>query len=430
MGTPRGAIGLAAATLLLLTALVPCVTAHSSLILPKERTYETACRVGGMQSNSQSNCSGPCPTREPREYYSIQRLRRGRGLPIVYYRNNHKGGFLRLSLVPVEQAMNHTAHRVNAFRTSCWSHGRVWCGRGVCGNDRKRSRYKQVVRVPPVFPDGEYVLGFVWYGGGYQQGDYYSCARVRVHGGVRLRATYRPVLTRTNKGRCFSTASAVGDCAVEPCTRKQYLREPAEWANGRRPRLIHAASINASLGPRPGDPTASASRRRKRPASRLAPWQRLQQARRRHAREGKARARARKREARRRAARRRWARAAERRRIARVQARRKAARLAESARVKRVEARRKAARIEARRRRKELELRRKQERADASKAWEEAKKSPADAPAKETDAPAKETDGAQDDDVPGKASEGSEENDETAKETDEADEGGGRTPKT
>lgn len=247
-----------------------------------------------MQSTSQSNCTGPCPTREPREYYKITRLRRGRGLPVVYYRNNHKGGFLRLSLVPIDQAMNHTAHRVNAFRTSCWSHGRVWCGRGVCGNDRRRSRYKQAIKVPPVFPDGEYVLGFVWYGGGYQQGDYYSCARVRVHGGVRLARTYRPVLTRTDKqGRCLSSASAIGECAAEPCTRKQYLRTPAEWADGRRPRLIHAAAINASLGPHPGDPVAEARPRGKRVQPRLAPWQQRLQARRRHARKRRARARAR-----------------------------------------------------------------------------------------------------------------------------------------
>lgn len=359
---PRWALGLATATLLVVTALVPSVAAHSSLILPKERTYETACRVGGMQSTSQSNCTGPCPTREPREYYKITRLRRGRGLPVVYYRNNHKGGFLRLSLVPIDQAMNHTAHRVNAFRTSCWSHGRVWCGRGVCGNDRRRSRYKQTIKVPPVFPDGEYVLGFVWYGGGYQQGDYYSCARVRVHGGVRLARTYRPVLTRTDKqGRCLSSASAIGECAAEPCTRKQYLRTPAEWADGRRPRLIHAAAINASLGPHPGDPVAEARPRGKRVQPRLAPWQQRLQARRRHARKRRARARARAREIKRREAKRKWARAAER------------------ARVARVEARRKAARIAARRKQKEVEARRKQERIAARKAREEAAKARAEA---------------------------------------------------
>lgn len=379
MGTfPRWPFGVAITTFFLVTALVPSAAAHSSLIIPKERTYETACRVGGMRSNSKSNCTGPCPTRKLREYYKIMRLRRGRRMPIVYYRNNHKGGFLRLSLVPVDQAMNHTAHRVNAFRTSCWSHGRVWCGRGVCGNDRKRSRYKQMITIPPVFPDGEYVLGFVWYGGGYQQGDYYSCARVRVHGGVRLRPTYRPVLTRTDKqGRCLSTASAIGECAVEPCTRPQYLRQPAEWADGRRPRLIHAAAINASLGPHPGDPIAKPPRGGKKPAPRLAPWQRKFQARRRHQRERRARARARAMAAKRR----RWARAAERRRIKRVEARRKAARAAqrervrrreaarkaaraaERARVLKVEAARKAARIEARRRQKEAEARRKKERA-------------------------------------------------------------------
>ncbi|GAB0494656.1 hypothetical protein MMPV_005952 [Pyropia vietnamensis] len=368
---PRWLVGVAITTSFLFTALVPSVAAHSSLIIPKERTYETACRVGGMRSTSMSNCTGPCPTRKLRENYTIMRLRRGRRFPIVYYRNNHKGGFLRLSLVPVDQAMNHTAHRVNAFRTSCWSHGRVWCGRGVCGNDRKRSRYKQMITVPPVFPDGEYVLGFVWYGGGYQQGDYYSCARVRVHGGVRLRPTYRPVLTRTDKkGRCLSTASAIGDCAVEPCTRKQYLRQPIEWANGRRPQLIHAAAINASLGPHPEDPIAQQQQRKKKPARRLTPWQRKLQARRRHLRERRARERARA------AKRRQMARAAKRRK---AEARRKAARAVQTERVRQRETAHKAAHIEARRRQEEAEARRKQERADPRKAPEETANVPEEA---------------------------------------------------
>lgn len=235
-----------------LTLVVSCVTtthvaAHSSLVSPLEETYENACRLGGVNRHKGVNCPGPCPTKRKRKNYRVVTFRRGQRTPIEYLRNNHKGGFLRLSLVPVHQKMSHAAHARNAFRWSCWSHGRIGCGRGDCGTDRTRSRYRQHITIPDVFPDGDYMLGYAWYGGSFQQGDYYSCAHVRVQGGAPLRASYTATLEHARGGKCESTANRLGVCRREPCRgRRRTPMSPAEFS-GSPPKIL-SSSIDARMG--------------------------------------------------------------------------------------------------------------------------------------------------------------------------------------
>lgn len=235
-----------------LTLVVSCITtahvaAHTSLVKPLEETYDNACRIGGINRHKGVNCPGPCPTKRRRRNYRIETFRRGQRTPVEYLRNNHKGGFLRLSLVPVHQKMSHAVHARNAFRWSCWSHGRIGCGRGECGTDKTRSRYRQFVTIPDVFPDGEYVLGMAWYGGSFEQGDYYSCARVRVQGGAPLRSRYTATLENARNGKCESTANKLGVCRREPCRgKRRSLMRPAEF-NGRAP-TIQSSSIAARKG--------------------------------------------------------------------------------------------------------------------------------------------------------------------------------------
>lgn len=236
-----------------LTVVVGCVTtsvhvaAHSSLVSPLEETYDNACRIGGVNRHKGVNCPGPCPTKKKRRNYRVVTYRRGQRTPIEYLRNNHKGGFLRLSLVPVHQKMSHAVHARNAFRWSCWSHGRIGCGSGSCGTDRTRSRYRQFMTIPDVFPDGEYVLGYAWYGGSFQQGDYYSCARVRVKGGAPLRQSYTAILEHARNGKCDSTANKLGICRREPCRgRRRTPMKPAEF-NGSPPKIL-SSKIDARMG--------------------------------------------------------------------------------------------------------------------------------------------------------------------------------------
>lgn len=81
-------------------------------------------------------------------------------------------------------------HTRAAFHYSCWDVGAARCrGRRQtyrdCKYDRDKLYYRRKVRLPAVYPDGLYVLGFAWWGGldqgkGFNAalGDYYDCRYV------------------------------------------------------------------------------------------------------------------------------------------------------------------------------------------------------------------------------------------------------------
>jgi len=152
---------------------------------------------------------------------------------------------LRLTLVHPKDRYNHQAHTRNAWRWSCWSYGEENCpnrSAKECGNDERGRRYKQQVTIPPVFPDGLYILGFAWYGGTGWQGTYWSCAEVRIKGGP-LQKSYQPQFVNHRDGRCQNNANALGQCTREPCKRRVRWGPPQEFENGRRPRALRSCSV-------------------------------------------------------------------------------------------------------------------------------------------------------------------------------------------
>ncbi|KAK1865256.1 hypothetical protein I4F81_007790 [Pyropia yezoensis] len=234
----RAAVALAVATAAAVVGSPPGgggVAAHSSCRSPLESTWSNSCRIGGI-NGAWKNCPGPCPRDPDRKNYRVEQFRRGQWIPFVYYKNNHSGGFLRLSLVPLHHRFNAWAHKRNAFRWSCWDHGMVNCPQRnshECGTDRNGKRYQQWVEIPKVFPDGEYYLSYLWYGGTFRQGDYYSCAKIRISGGP-IQNTWKPIYVNNKNGQCYSTASTLGQCRQEPCYRPPHWIRPDAW-NGRTP---------------------------------------------------------------------------------------------------------------------------------------------------------------------------------------------------
>lgn len=83
--------------------------------------------------------------------------------------------------------MDKAFHARAAFLYTCWDAGTTRCrGRAQtyrdCKYDKGKRYYRRQVRLPTIYPDGLYVLGFAWYGGldhgkGYHAalGDYYDC---------------------------------------------------------------------------------------------------------------------------------------------------------------------------------------------------------------------------------------------------------------
>jgi len=188
---PPPAKALLAATLLL-TALVAAATtaptpaaAHSSLHKPVSMSYATDCRIGGPPGFIR-NCPGPCPNMKIRRTgrgSSVDKpaivIGRGASLPVVWGRNNHEGGFIRWSIVGVADQWKWDAHRAAAFHWNCFSAGRFNCGSGdgkACADDSRNEAFRDVLRVPAIYPDGDYVLSWVrWregaaWGGGWRLG--------------------------------------------------------------------------------------------------------------------------------------------------------------------------------------------------------------------------------------------------------------------
>lgn len=220
------------------------VAAHSSTLRPLESTWSNACRVGGI-NGAWKNCPGPCPRDPDRKSYRVEEFRRGQWFPLIYYKNNHSGGFLRLTLVPLHHRFNAWVHKRNAFRWSCWDHGIVNCPQRnshECGTDNQGKRYQQWVEIPKVFPDGEYYLGYSWMGGSFHQGDYYSCAKIRIRGGP-IQNSWKPIYVNNKNGKCDSAAGDLGQCRTEPCSRSSRWIRPDAW-NGRTPAPLNRWQVN------------------------------------------------------------------------------------------------------------------------------------------------------------------------------------------
>eukprot|EP00168_Porphyra_purpurea_P009200 TRINITY_DN221_c0_g1_i7.p1 TRINITY_DN221_c0_g1~~TRINITY_DN221_c0_g1_i7.p1 ORF type:complete len:319 (-),score=3.96 TRINITY_DN221_c0_g1_i7:419-1375(-) len=232
----------AVALLLLIAAALAAnsgVDAHSSCIFPLEYTWANACRRGGI-NGAIKWCNGPCPRDPVRKNYKIESFRRGQWFPFDYYRNNHNGGFMRLSLVPMKHRFSHEAHNRNAFLWTCWDVGLRDCPRRTphdCGTDRQGKRYRQWVRMPNVFPTAT------------------ICSATRGLAAAGGRATI---------GRAPASASAGGTWPTGTS------RSSNSGAVGGAAATHHRRTLGSALGSRASAKWSGASRRNSTAASRAA----------------------------------------------------------------------------------------------------------------------------------------------------------------
>ncbi|KAI0563384.1 hypothetical protein FGB62_40g175 [Gracilaria domingensis] len=198
---------------------------------------------------------------------------RGKRVGIKYQRNNHgPGGFIRITLVKPEDIMNKAVHERNAFHYSCWGAlprearrdelSRDKFGFSLVGNDGEKHRAKKAyyvafITIPDVVPDGDYVLGWVWYGGTRGDriknnrpvepkpfglfADYWACSYIRIKGGDPLARFYDPVFVNDMKqfssDGCMAANDEPDTCTKEPCEEAAFYRKPAPFKNGKPRRL-------------------------------------------------------------------------------------------------------------------------------------------------------------------------------------------------
>lgn len=181
-------------------------------------------------------------------------------MTIEWHRNNHHGGFYRRSLVPVKHMNDNGWHKKTAFDWGCWEQGRYQCGFAKsCGSDKTGFAFRNKMRVPNVFPDGDYVFAMVWYGGVHWRrkrgffSDYHTCAYVKIRGG-KLASSHKPTYTpgRSNSkdvpaGKCISSKRFVGECGGEECTGKTFFAAPGEFDKGRTPSSVTLKDLKSDV---------------------------------------------------------------------------------------------------------------------------------------------------------------------------------------
>lgn len=284
--------------------------AHSRMTWPEPISPGT-CRVGGEPQFGVLNCPGPCDISaikdgsanfgSPRNPATT--FRRGQTYSIKYQRNNHPpGGFVRLTMVSPSKMMDKKEHDKNAFYYSCWGANAVKATPGelreqrysITGSDGKHhdlppGYYTTNVKIPAVIPDGDYVLGWAWYGGtgggkvenngpakvkpapwGYFS-DYWACSFVKVQGGAPLAAKHTPVfnndMRQFSSEGCMSANDALEVCSSEPCKVTGKYQKPREFKNGKTPRPLtpqdfrgftpkSPSNVNRPTQPRTQPPTA------------------------------------------------------------------------------------------------------------------------------------------------------------------------------
>lgn len=292
------------AIVFILTGLILQVQSHSFLTYPLPdwtNPNRPECRIGGpddVPGVPPMHCPGPCGTDKVEENGGVffnpnsaaTAYRRGDKVVMKWTRNNHQSGFVRFTLVPKQDRMAADVHNQYAFHYACWEAGERHCGPDeLCGTDEERKMFETEVEIPRVYPDGEYVLGWSWYGGTRyrdggpksEYGDYYSCANIAIQGSTNENGettlespieAFTPVFkpgTSNGKNTCYASVNQLGICVTEPCYARYpgAERVPAPFDNDQIPPPIlrrdlesrmHGSEFSTSLENRSGNPGSAA----------------------------------------------------------------------------------------------------------------------------------------------------------------------------
>ncbi|KAJ3031090.1 hypothetical protein HDV00_008513 [Rhizophlyctis rosea] len=220
------------AVLATLLASLSSVSSHSFITQPVPRGSVPI----GAGCGSGPGCKGPCDTPKSHSLFNQQYVTptttsRSALLPLKWYRGNHPGGFVRVSIVPYESSDSWSAFN-NAPGQQFWCYERN-CGPadpsnangpgdGPCSGDYK---------IPKNLPDGQYTIQLVWFGGGNIWGvptsgfgEYYSCTDVVIRGGATLDTSAKEApkfsggdfATGQGSNVCkYWSSTKIGDCAFE-----------------------------------------------------------------------------------------------------------------------------------------------------------------------------------------------------------------------
>lgn len=159
--------------LLFTSALTVIKTVHrnSYLLDPKGdfRSFKKAeCRLGGPSQTSNDSCAGPCISKSSWQYDPHAKTtthHRDQQVRLTWPRDNHMGGFVRITIISQRLRMDRSAHAELAFHSSCYEAGASFCKHQECGTDGNKIVLSTQILIPTIYPDGDYALGRSWFGG-------------------------------------------------------------------------------------------------------------------------------------------------------------------------------------------------------------------------------------------------------------------------
>ncbi|RKP19334.1 hypothetical protein ROZALSC1DRAFT_29060 [Rozella allomycis CSF55] len=230
--------------LVCLSFLISIVYGHSYLVTPLSRTAQyytkSGCRADAIWNDT--SCFGPCDSPNPLPsthpyYIPPATYQRGSSMVVEWARQNHTGGFVRLSIVPQSSSNNRSAFDASVLLglgifiyfldSSDAEHDYAFDD--VLETGKQIKFCKTSLKIPDTLPDGPATLQWVFFGGHLMLGDYYSCTDINISGGIEYKSNRNQSTmqmpsfqggdnTYPGQSKCkYYNTNEIGRCKYEPC---------------------------------------------------------------------------------------------------------------------------------------------------------------------------------------------------------------------
>lgn len=142
---------------------------------------------------------GPCESNLIKPIGQRDVYTRGQEVPVMWFRQHHPGGFVRLAIAKTSDSENSAAFDRNIIKYACFEDG---CSQDTqsevlgylngpnTGDPGRNGTCNSKVTIPSNLDDGEYTLQWIWFAGGVNNGDrravfgdYFSCSDFVIRGG-------------------------------------------------------------------------------------------------------------------------------------------------------------------------------------------------------------------------------------------------------
>jgi hypothetical protein len=246
-------------------SLIPTVLSHIQTVLSHTWLLTPQARHNGLcipAVDLNTNCCANKPS-NPTTIYT-----RGQIVRTEWGRNNHVGGFIRYSIVPLinSDIPNIFNNDSNVFQYNCYAPQCVGNNNNFYAPDPPGTGFNQNkcfmnIKIPDWLPDGSYTMQWRWHGGGdnYNQRnlglrDFISCHDFRIAGGPLLQRPQCPLFiggdaSNPNLNACeFFKDNDINTCIIERDCFSWYAKAPPKTIMNCPTNILPGGMNNALKG--------------------------------------------------------------------------------------------------------------------------------------------------------------------------------------